>query len=405
MNQPILSMDVSKSKSCAAAYLSYGKPFQKPVTVEHSPTGMAFLVNLLEELEEKTRRRPEIVLEATGRYSKPIVSFFRSNGYTVIELNPLETHQMRKQSIRKVKTDLMDLDRIAQAYYLNDFLRGPEMEPIILELRNLCRQHIGFSKLYTQTQLRFRSILDLLFPNYDQVFSDLCGKTSLDLLSRFPTPQSISTADREDLLSVFQSARKSEEWREKKVDQLLNMTRESLPDSTGVHSNRQSMLSYIEMIRTQQKVLQDIRKQIQYWASQIPAYELLLSIPGVGEITASAIISEIGDIKRFPTSKQLVAFAGLDPSVFESGKFKASHNRISKRGSTYLRNAVYQATVAAVTKRKNGPVNPILFEYYSKKLEEGKPKRVAMIATCNKLIRIIYGILTNRQPFDMTIKN
>jgi transposase len=287
MNQPILGIDVSKDKSYAVAYLSYGQPFQKPVMFKHSPTEMASLIKLLEILEKETGSKPEVVLEATGRYSKPIVSFFRTNGYGVIELNPSETHQVRKQSIRKVKTDF----------------------------------------------------------------------------------------------------------------------KESLPDTTGIHSNSQSILNYIERIKIQQKVLMDIRNQMKYWTSQSPSYELLLSISGVGEVTASTIVTEIGDVERFSTSKQLVAFTRLDPSVFESRKFKASNNRISKRGSAYLRNTIYQATVAAVTKRKNGPSNPLLFEYYSKKLEEGKPTRVALIATCNKLIRMIYGILKNKQPFDVTTAN
>ncbi len=95
----------------------------------------------------------------------------------------------------------------------------------------------------------------------------------------------------------------------------------------------------------------------------------------------------------------MVAFAGLDPSVFQSGKFKASHNKISKRGSTYLRHALYQATVAGVSNRVGGPVNKVLSTFYSKKLSEGKPSKVAIIATSNKLLRMIFGILKNNQPF------
>ncbi|KUO63137.1 MAG: hypothetical protein APF84_11480 [Gracilibacter sp. BRH_c7a] len=92
-------------------------------------------------------------------------------------------------------------------------------------------------------------------------------------------------------------------------------------------------------------------------------------------------------------SKQLVAFAGLDPSVFESGNFKASKNRISKRGSSYLRKALHQATVAGISNRQGRPLNKILYAFYSKKLAEGKPPKAAIIATSNKLVRMIYGIL------------
>jgi len=135
------------------------------------------------------------------------------------------------------------------------------------------------------------------------------------------------------------------------------------------------------------------------WAKQSPYFDLLLSIPGVGELTAMTILAEIGDIKKFPTSKQLVAFAGLDPSVYQSGNFKASNNKISKRGSTYLRRALYQATVAGISNRACGPVNDVLYSFYSKKLAEGKRSKVAIIATSNKLLRIIFGVLKNNQTF------
>ncbi|WP_155987761.1 transposase, partial [Gorillibacterium massiliense] len=99
-------------------------------------------------------------------------------------------------------------------------------------------------------------------------------------------------------------------------------------------------------------------------------------------------------------SKQLSAFAGLDASVFESGTFTASRNHISKRGSSYLRTALYQATVAAVSQQRNGPRNPTLSRYYQQKIAEGKHKQIAIVATVHKLLRMIYGIWSNNQPFS-----
>ncbi|MFE0554822.1 transposase [Paenibacillus sp. NPDC058910] len=112
------------------------------------------------------------------------------------------------------------------------------------------------------------------------------------------------------------------------------------------------------------------------------------------------IHAEIGDIKRFPSVKQLTAFAGLDSSVYESGTFKANQNRISKRGSAYLRTALYQATVGGISKQVHGPRNPILSRYYQQKRLEGKPAKVAIVAASNKLLRIIYGILSSDAPFQ-----
>ena len=144
----------------------------------------------------------------------------------------------------------------------------------------------------------------------------------------------------------------------------------------------------------------DIRDQIKKWSKLSPELSLLLSIDGVGDITAATILGEIGDISRFISAKKLTAFAGLDPSVYQSGNFRAKNNKISKRGSTYLRKALYQATVAGISNRKSGIVNSTLHSYCSQKLSEGKSKKSAIVATSHKLLRIIYGVLTNGLAYE-----
>lgn len=196
-------------------------------------------------------------------------------------------------------------------------------------------------------------------------------------------------------MAVLKASRRSVSWCDIKVDQLVLAARESLPANQAQQSNTRVLKNYIEILLSQQRILTDIQAQIIEQASLSPVFSLLLSIPGVGELTAATILGEIGDISRFPTSKQVVAFAGLDPSVFESGKFKSTNNRISKRGSSYIRKALYQATVVGISKRTTGILNPVLYEYYSKKLSEGKPSKVAIVATSSKLLRIFYGLLCN----------
>nr|WP_301553618.1 transposase [Desulfuribacillus alkaliarsenatis] len=127
----------------------------------------------------------------TGNFSRPLVEFFENEGYRVIILNPLQTHQQKKKSIRKIKTDPIDANRIAQVYYLSDFKLRNKLDNSLIDLRNLCRQYDGFNTLYTEAQLRFRSTLDLVFPNYDKVFSHLCCKTSLNVISNFPSSKQL----------------------------------------------------------------------------------------------------------------------------------------------------------------------------------------------------------------------
>lgn len=182
MNNPVLSIDVSKSKSFAASYLAYDKPLTKPFPFPHTKEGTKILSTQLKELESRTGIKPDIVLEATGNYSKPLVGFFQNSGYRVIVLNPIMTHQLKAKSVRKVKTDPVDVARIAKVYYLNNHDVDYDVPDSIAELQCLARHYEGFMKLYIETQLRFQSLLDLVFPNYHTVFDHLCCNTSLLIL-------------------------------------------------------------------------------------------------------------------------------------------------------------------------------------------------------------------------------
>ncbi|WP_373231373.1 transposase [Cohnella sp.] len=226
--------------------------------------------------------------------------------------------------------------------------------------------------LYGSVQLHFRSVLDLGFPGYDKAFQNLCNPTSLQLLSTFPTPQALLEASQEDILRILLHNRRGLAWNQKKLATLLTLARDSLPDPQASCAHLVAMKNYISLIQAHQAGLADIQKHMLQLAASLPEHALLRSIPGVGPLTAATIQAEIGDIKRFPSVKQLTAFAGLDSSVYESGTFKANQNRISKRGSSYLRTALFQATVAGISKQVHGPRNEVLSRYYQLKRSQGK---------------------------------
>ena len=401
MQQPVLSIDVAKGKSVAAAFSAYGSIVRKPFTFSHTPDGVSSLLPVLQLLEQMTDQRPHVVLEATGHYSKPLVSFFSSHKYPVIVLNPLLTHQLKKKATRKVKTDPIDAMRIAQAFYLEETKPVFEATPAVAELQALCRQHVQWTALYTDVQLHFRSILDLAFPGYDQAFQNICNPTSLQLLHKFPSPEALLQADPGELIHILLGNRRGRKWNEQKLVHIQAIARCSLPDPQSSFAQQIALRNYIMLLQSHQTGLADIQKHMLTVAETLPTYPLLRSIPGVGPLTAATILSEIGDIKRFPSVKQLTAFAGLDSSVYQSGTFKATQNRISKRGSSYLRTALYQATVAGISKQVHSPRNEILSRYYQQKLSEGKLPKVAIVATSNKLLRIIFGVWSSNKPFSL----
>lgn len=202
-----------------------------------------------------------------------------------------------------------------------------------LELRILCRQYANWMALFSEVQLQFRSVLDLEFSGYDKAFQNIFNPTSLQLLTFFPTPKAFLAAAKEEVLKTLLHNRRGRKWNEEKYEALVSIARSSLPDPNGTGAHQLALRNYMELIKAYQAGISSLEERMKVIGDQAPFYHLLRSISGVGPITAAMIYAEIEDIKRFPSVKQLTAFAGLDSSVFESGTFKASQNRISKQGS------------------------------------------------------------------------
>lgn len=399
MIDPVLSIDVSKENSTAALFLSQGNLKDKTFTFKHTHNELSEVLEILNSTEIETGSKAKVVLEATGNYSTPIVSFFETNGFKVISLNPIETHLQKNKAVRKVKTDAVDVVRIANVYYLKGDQLQFRLDDQARNLRTMCRQYDGICEVFSETQLKFRDFVEMVFPMYDGIFSDFCSKTSLNVLYHFPSPNAVLEASRDEIIKALKLANMPKKWYQDKVDMLYNAARESLSVNLSQGPFEESIKDYISILNNLRDNLTRMRNRMVKLARLSPQFELLLSIPGVGEVTAATILSEVGDVLNFPTVKQLVAFSGLDPSVFQSGRFKATKNKISKRGSSHLRKALYQATVAGIRKRKGKPANPVIYEFYSKKLSEGKAPNVAIIAASNKLLRIIYGMLKSRTTF------
>jgi transposase len=260
MNQPVLSIDIAKGKSIAVAFTSYGMQVKKPFSFLHSPYHISSLLPILVQLEEATMQQPTVVMEATGNYSKPVASFFFSHGYPVFMLNPLTTHELKKRSTRKVKTDPIDAIRIANAFYLGE---GTPLIPVnekVTELRFLCRQHAQWKALLGEVQLQFCSILDLAFPGYDKAFQNIFNPSSIQLLTKFPSPSALLDADKEDVLTILMLNRRGRTWNEEKYSQLIEIARHSLPDLYGSKAHVFAMQNSMMLLKTYQEGITSLEK-------------------------------------------------------------------------------------------------------------------------------------------------
>lgn len=409
---PVVGLDVAKGESQVQAFLEKKKPYKRSFKVAHTIEGLESLHQYLREIENVTGIRPPVVLEATGHYHTPVVQYFEERGYLLIIVNPLISYRAKSSSLRKVKTDIIDARHLCELYYKEDLEPYKKRGIQLLNLRNLSRQHANITGIYVQTKLQFQAVLDQVFPEYRGVFGDLYSVVSLLTLLEFPTSEDISAVDEETVANRINELcpSRSRKWANTQAEKLMAASARNPFQRTLYQSHILSLEMYIKMLLEYQKHLSKFEEEINALAKEIEEYKIIQSIPGIGEKIATTIISEIGEIDRFNHPKKLVAFAGIDPSIFESGKFKGSVNRITKRGSSRLRHALYMAVRCAIRdcrKKKTTdeiiPRNKRLREFYDKKREEGKPFKVAVIACANKLLQWIYALLQNNSTFqDLT---
>lgn len=398
--KPVIGIDVAKGKSVVQAFIKRNVPYGCDQLIVHTPKGFERLSLILAELEIKTGQRPVVILEPTGHYHRVLVQHLQREGYEVILVNPLQAQRARRTGLRKVKTDASDAWHLGELFYQEEswIVRPCPKEPLT-DLQFLTRQHEFITSLYVQAKLNIRALVDQVFPSYEGVFKDLFSKTSLNLLEICLSPEGMGEKDHEAWTTIVRESTKaarSEDWMKRKIEQ-LNVAIQNNPVQQVPYGLEIALRSMLTVIRELQKQLAELEKVILELSETIAEVQLLESIPGVGTKLATAIAAEIGDASQFRDPKQLVAYAGLDPSVFSSGKFVATQNRITKRGSKRLRRAVY----LAVTCGLRGDLNIRIREYYDKKKSEGKPHKVAVIACANKLLHHIYAILRKRQPYTL----
>jgi transposase len=399
---PVIGLDVAKGESQAQAFLDKGKPYGKSFGIVHTREGLDTFLLFLQEVEAKAGQQPMVILESTGHYHTPIVQFLEDKNYVFILVNPILSYQAKKSStLRKVKTDAMDAYHLCELYYKEDFEPYKKRGVQLLNLRNLTRQHESLTGLFEQAQLQFQAVLDQVFPEFKGVFGDLYSKVSLKTLLEFPTSKTVLCLSESKLAQRISCLcmNRSEQRAVEKAHLLMAAALRNPFRDAAYQSHLISLELYIHLLLQYKEHLSKLKKQIDALANELEEYKIILSIPGIGEKIAATIISEIGGIDRFNHPKKLVAFAGIDPRVFSSGKFQATINRITKRGSSRLRHALYMAVLCAL----KGSRNKRLKAFYDQKRAEGKLFKVTVIACANKLLHWIYALLKHKESFiDLT---
>ena len=382
-----IGIDIAKFKHFASVVSSDGEVIVKPFPFENSRQGFMKLVEEIENFQDCL-----IGLESTGHYAENLIYFLYERGYQIGVINPIQTDALRDSNIRKTKTDKIDTKLIVQCLMLKKYTLVKSQDINIIKLRRLCRFRMEMMQQQTRIKTQLTTCLDTVFPELPRFFKgNVHLKSTYALLEKYPSSKSIRSARIDGLTNVLYNNSKGKYNQEKAIE-LKNLAKNSVGiDNSSIDLQIQCL---IKQLRLYQKQIKDIDLNIMTLMEILNSP--ILTIPGVGYTLGAMIISEIGDIKRFSNPTKLLAFAGLDPVIKQSGNFQADTMKISKRGSTYLRYAIYRVAFLIIYN------NETFHNYYLVKRSQGKNHRVALGHICNKLVRVIFKILTDEIPFNLS---
>jgi transposase len=384
-----LGIDIAKQHHDALVVDQDGQVVISAFRFANTRQGLERLCERLQSLDTPIR----VGMEATGHYWLPLYEALVELNYAVAVFNPLQIKAYRQSGLRKTKTDPVD------CFWIADFLRigrGQTMAVIpshIRQMRETARLRFALLQKRSDIQRRALTILDRVFPEYRSFFSQPFSVTSQALLRHTVTAQAFARWPVEEMAELMVRASRGH-FGHKHACELHELASSSL----GIHSlepvayhHMQLLLDQIALFAAHIKLLDQELAQL---LDQTECY--LTTIPGISTTLAATILGEIGDIHRFHHLKQLVAFAGLDPTTYQSGQFQASHRRLSKRGSFYLRRALW---LAASTARR---YDPDLQAFYRRKCQQHKHHNVVMAAVAHRLLARVYVVLKERRPYRIT---
>lgn len=386
-----LGIDIGKNSHVASLMDEKAKVLFKAFSFSNTTDGANSLIDKLSTYITETSS-VEIGMEATGHYWLSIYSFLFEKGYTIHVVNPIQTDGWRKGTeIRKRKTDIIDSVLIADLIRYGDFVETSLSDEDTMSLRNLSRFRNYLVSSISDLKRKVICILDQVFPEYQSVFSDVFGTTSKELLCHFQTAEDFENINAEELEKAFENIT-LKKFAKNKVSEISDIAANSFGLKFCRNSFSLQLKLLIQQIKFIEEQVSDVEKEINVILEKIDSP--ITTIPGIANTNAAVILGEIGDIKRFSNASKLAAYAGIDASVSQSGEYQASNNKMSKRGSPYLRKALFQAALVAAFN------DPVFSAFYQKKRAEGKHHLTAVGAVARKMCNIIFAVLKNNTPYQ-----
>lgn len=383
-----LGIDIAKVNHVASLISEDGSILVKAIKFTNSIEG---LQKLLDSISNFDTSQIYCAMEATGTYWLSLFSALTDKGFNVSVFNPYQIKSFRgAYNNRKQKNDVIDSILIANFLSFNGTEQTSLPNDDLLALKNLTRYRSNLVDNICKAKTQVTGILDKVFPEYSDLFSDTFSEASKQILLNCPTPNEVVNFNTRKLANLLKKASRGHHSTDK-VREVKSLAKNSF----GIKFTGDACSFEIKQLVNQIIFLENQSHELEVKIKDIYSKldNHLQSIPGIGKVTAPTILAEIGDINNFSSPSKLTAFAGLDPSENQSGNKKSSNEKTSKRGSPYLRHALYTAAMVAANN------DPIMHDYYIKKRAEGKHHYVALTGVERKLLGIIFHVLKENRDY------
>lgn len=384
-----VGIDIAKKTHQTAIICSDGTLIGKPFKFSNTVDGFNLFLEKLTAVNIDLSQF-EIGMEATGHYWLNLYTWLSDKSFGLHVINPLQSDALRNLYIRKTKTDSVDAKIIADVIRIGQYSETQLADENIIALRDLNRQRFYLVDMAADLKRKIIAMMDRIFPEYQDFFSDMFGKTSVQIMKEYTSPEQILQIPTERLTQLLKKASRGR-FSETKAKELKALAANSFAALLSSEMTTLLIRQMLEQLDLLEKQIADIEHII---AAQFTQFNTkLTTIPGIGTTLGATILSEIGDINRFDKPKQLIAYAGMDPSVKQSGNFVGTQSHMSKRGSPYLRRALWLAAVVAVN-------HDDLFKYlFQQKMNAGKTYAQAMGYICHKLLNTVFAILKTGEEY------
>lgn len=396
MMRTVFGIDVSKASSEVAIVINGEK-----IHGYTMPNDTIGFTRLLDDL--KTVQKPEIIFEARGVYSHRLQAFLEENGYAYTQLNPLEAKK-QLDSLRVRKTDKIDAETLAISQFVLNRKPTYIQEEVYQELRDLSRFYQNLTEDIVRTKNRLHKVLQVTFPEMENILSTPTREQYWNLVMTFPYKDFVLELSKDELLEGIRQST-SKRISDKRVAYLAQKLAALANQSYCAVKKNSPILEEIryyakELLRLSEQ-RQAVLEQMVELAQPLPEYEILLSIPGIAETTATSMIGELEDIRRFQSANQINAFIGIDLRHYESGNFLVKEH-ITKRGNPYARKILFKCIHNIAAASHTNPCH--IEDFYEKRKRQSQTTSTKphTIASIHRLIRTMYYLITHNKLYDYT---